>query len=332
MHPLPETTVGTLAQQLGVSPDEVLEACRKRQILVWSESTPLNRQEVELVWHTIQPPPAPPPPDSFGGPPAGRPMPPTWLAPGGPGTAPGPPSAFGPSAPPRPPVAPWAIAPTPYGGYPEAPGASKTRTGWIIGGVCVAALGFLALLGALLGPTDDEPSTDSFSFGDSPGSDSGELGPEPGFVDAPVLDVPDYDRLGQTQGQPDGLGNFAIGDCANLPDAFLGGTTVETQTVFPRPVDCRDPHNAEVFQVGEFDAPSGSRAPSGQELFFAGGEACFDSFLAFIEGGFDDHDYVVLVPLDQQWERLDERTFTCFAYRLDAGSTTGSMRDGADRN
>jgi hypothetical protein len=198
--------------------------------------------------------------------------------------------------------------------------------------VCVAALGFLGLLGALIGATEDEPSGDSFSFDDSSGSVPGDLGPEPAFVDAPVLQVPDYDRLGQTEGRPNGLGTFDIGDCANLPDAFLGEATIETQTVFPRPVNCRDLHNAEVFQVGEFEAPSGSQAPSGQELFFAGGEACFDSFLAYIKGGFEDHDYVVLVPLDQQWERLDERTFTCFAYRLDADSTTGSMRDRANSN
>ncbi len=117
--------------------------------------------------------------------------------------------------------------------------------------------------------------------------------------------------------------DLEVGQCVRLE---VGEGITELASV--EVVDCAEPHEAEVVQVGELN-PDGDRPyPADPELFAEIDGICtLDRFLAYA-GGEPAEPWASypIAPDQATWERLDGR-FVCLALSPD-GPRTGSLRVG----
>jgi hypothetical protein len=118
-----------------------------------------------------------------------------------------------------------------------------------------------------------------------------------------------------------GASDLRVGDCFDLPSA-----DVETvQDVKPHP--CADAHYAEVVYVGDYsgDASTYPTRDTFQQFFV---DACLPAYTTYT--GTDivtttDMDMGFLYPTPEGWGQGD-RKVTCYAYKADASTVTGTIR------
>ncbi|MBA2280351.1 MAG: septum formation family protein [Acidimicrobiia bacterium] len=133
------TTVGKLANELGVPKDQVLDACKRTGVTAWSEHTPLDDGETDRVVQLVQ---------------AGSMA---MAAPHGGGLLPPPP--YG--GPPPPGYAPPpGYGPPPYGPYPQPTPKRRGSAAVKIVAIVVGGIVALAVVGTILGEQEDAPSNE----------------------------------------------------------------------------------------------------------------------------------------------------------------------------
>lgn len=113
---------------------------------------------------------------------------------------------------------------------------------------------------------------------------------------------------------------LAVGDCVDLPESGVDSISrLDTHT-------CDEPHEAEVFSVG--DLGSGSEPYPGSEavdeMIF---EACAPDFDAYVGTTFDDSELVVftIYPPEDNWGFDQE--YVCLAELANGEPLTESVRD-----
>jgi len=153
----------------------------------------------------------------------------------------------------------------------------------------VTALAVLATAGLLGGCGAGEPERDA---------DTGE-----------IVDASDSDVF-----------TLRVGDC--LDSAALGDV-VETVPVIP----CEEPHDSEVYAFK--DLPAGDY-PGEDEVSGLADEYCYGEFEGFVRMAYEDSalEYLPMYPLQDGWERLEDRELLCLVVDLDGG-VTGSLKGAA---
>lgn len=111
-----------------------------------------------------------------------------------------------------------------------------------------------------------------------------------------------------------------VGDCVDLPETGVDSVSrLDTHT-------CDEPHEAEVFSVGDLGSGSdpypGSEAVD--EMIF---EACAPDFDAYVGTAFDDSELEVftIYPIEENWEFDQE--YVCLAQLSGRSTLTESIRD-----
>jgi len=116
-------------------------------------------------------------------------------------------------------------------------------------------------------------------------------------------------------------GDLAVGDCFDRPTT--GGDTVSDVSHHP----CTDKHDAEVVYVGTY-APVGSDYPTEpdfQAFFDANCAPAFNTYTGLDFATDTTFDMTAYTPTQDGWTKGDH-TFICFAYRIDRGQMTSSIK------
>jgi hypothetical protein len=111
-----------------------------------------------------------------------------------------------------------------------------------------------------------------------------------------------------------------VGDCVMLPDD-IGGEVRGIELA-----DCADPHDGEVFAIGDLD-PEGDRAfPGADTVTLEVQTACFDAFEPFVGRGYSESalDVVVFRPLEMSW--LFDTGYVCVVNDPSGASLVGSVK------
>jgi hypothetical protein len=115
-------------------------------------------------------------------------------------------------------------------------------------------------------------------------------------------------------------GDLQVGDCFDPP------TTAATVVKDVQHRPCTDAHLAEVFFVGDYDVAT-STYPTDDDFDTFVADRCVDAFQAYVGQAYGDSDldFAPYWPTEDGWGRGD-REVTCFAYRLDGATITGSVK------
>lgn len=116
-------------------------------------------------------------------------------------------------------------------------------------------------------------------------------------------------------------GELKVGDCFDVP---AQQTNVKDVQHHP----CNESHTAEVLALVTHPAAKGAPPPGEAELVTFLMNECGVAFYQYTGVGADAQtvlDYGAFYPVDQDWNDGD-RGVTCYAYRVDEGSMTGSVR------
>jgi hypothetical protein len=116
-------------------------------------------------------------------------------------------------------------------------------------------------------------------------------------------------------------GDLKVGDCFDVPAAQVNIKDVQHHP-------CEESHTAEVMALTNHPAANGAPPPSRAELLTFLATQCGASFLQYT--GVDANaqqvlDYGAFYPADSDWNDGD-RSVACYAYRLDEGPMTGTVR------
>jgi hypothetical protein len=120
---------------------------------------------------------------------------------------------------------------------------------------------------------------------------------------------------------PGGADDLRVGDCFEEPN--LGETVTDVQHQ-----PCTEKHDAEVIFVGEHPARDDAAFPTDEEEGAYIAANCLPAFAAYT--GLDYMSQEVLdigyfTPLPEGW-REGDRTYICWAYRLDSQTMTQSVK------
>lgn len=113
-----------------------------------------------------------------------------------------------------------------------------------------------------------------------------------------------------------------LGDCFDEPGS--AATTVKDVQHHP----CNESHTAEVIYVGNHPAAKDAPIPSETDMTNYVAQVCLPAFQSYTGHSFDSEetfDIGWIYPTDDGWKDGD-RGITCFAYRLDNGQMTRSIR------
>jgi hypothetical protein len=278
------TTVEQLAHATGRSVDEVVEACRQSNILVWGASTPLGDAEAATVaarlGHGAYG--APPPPGQFPAPPP-------------------PPGAYGGPPPPPPPgaVPPGVYAPGPYGPGPYQPMPVRTTSSGVGRRILVGGLALLAVLAVRIGIrealTDDGPSGPTPAADDFEGAfDEGVTGGDSPELVTGAFDLDHGDCYV-------GLSDVDEVSCSEAHDG-------EVFAVTEHPAGSDDPFPGDMPLSTYADEQCYQRFPD-----FVGTSYEQSSL-----------DFVYLFPTEDGWEEIDDRGIVCVLVTMDGSRLTGS--------
>jgi len=108
-----------------------------------------------------------------------------------------------------------------------------------------------------------------------------------------------------------------VGDCFDDPESFE-----EVQEVSKK--DCADPHDNEVYANVDM---SGTEWPGQTAVEDYADEACLAEFEPYVGAAYEDSQlqFGWLVPTQESWTEIDDRTVTCILYDMDLEKLTGSM-------
>lgn len=117
------------------------------------------------------------------------------------------------------------------------------------------------------------------------------------------------------------------GDCFNDYDVPVGDDPDELVSMTTT-VDCRRPHDAEVY--AEIVHPAGADVayPGRRELELWATRNCYEAFAEFVGAEYELSDLEIGTqpPLEDNWNFGPYRTTECYVYAPD-GQLSGSMRD-----
>jgi len=119
-----------------------------------------------------------------------------------------------------------------------------------------------------------------------------------------------------------------IGDCLDMETEDSTSFEVSSRDV----VSCAEPHGGEY--IGSFFAPEGDDVPYPGEdpVFEQAYFDCIDKFEDYVGTDYyQDPNYDVLVwfPLEDSWERFNDRESACFVMSIDGSDFIGSARAGS---
>jgi hypothetical protein len=116
-------------------------------------------------------------------------------------------------------------------------------------------------------------------------------------------------------------GELKAGDCFDVPAVQENVKDVQHHP-------CNETHTAEVLALVTHPAAKGAPPPSRSELLVFLTTQCGASFFQYTGMDVDAQtllDYGAFYPVEQDWNDGD-RGITCYAYRVDEGAMTGSVR------
>jgi hypothetical protein len=119
--------------------------------------------------------------------------------------------------------------------------------------------------------------------------------------------------------QNENAGDLAVGQCFDEPGSAVDITTVVKHA-------CTEAHDAEVFQVVEYDA--GDTYPISTTVDSFVNDRCIPAFEAYVGKPYDaatDLSVGYFYPDTTGWSRGD-RTFTCYIDRADGSQMTTSVK------
>lgn len=110
-----------------------------------------------------------------------------------------------------------------------------------------------------------------------------------------------------------------VGDCFDDPSNFEEVETVPA-------TECSQPHDNEVY--GNYDIAEATW-PGQSVVEDWADETCYEAFETYVGTSYQTSslDFGWLIPTQTSWDRLDDRTVTCFLYDLDLAKLSGSMRN-----
>ena len=116
-------------------------------------------------------------------------------------------------------------------------------------------------------------------------------------------------------------GELKVGDCFDVP-------ALQTNIRDVQHHPCNESHTGEVMSLETHPAAKGAPPPTDAELITFLATQCGASFFQYV--GVDANaqrvlDYGAFYPADSDWNDGD-RGITCYAYRLDEGAMTTSIR------
>jgi len=117
-------------------------------------------------------------------------------------------------------------------------------------------------------------------------------------------------------------GDLAVGQCFDRPATSSSVTTVVQH-------ECTEPHDAEVFLVGEY--PGGDSSTTDAQINQYIDTACETPFQIYVGVSINDTEelnYGWFYPSEEGWNSGD-RTFTCYLDRVDGAKITTSLKGSA---
>jgi hypothetical protein len=124
------------------------------------------------------------------------------------------------------------------------------------------------------------------------------------------------DQSGEVvEGGDVGAFRLQVGDC--LAQEAVGD--VESVPVVP----CAEPHDSELYH--SFDLP-GTEYPGEEAIIESAQQGCFDAFETFIGASYESsiYDISYLYPVEESWNKLNDRTVLCGVYLVDGSLAVGS--------
>ena len=118
------------------------------------------------------------------------------------------------------------------------------------------------------------------------------------------------------------VGDLQVGDCIDRPAS--ANETVSDIQHHP----CSESHTAEVVYVGKNPSSSGTPPLSDDQWISFLGQVCvpaFDSYTGTDLLSGNVMDLGAITPLDDDWKK-GTRDVTCYAYRVDGGAMTASIK------
>jgi putative regulator of septum formation len=118
------------------------------------------------------------------------------------------------------------------------------------------------------------------------------------------------------------VGDLKVGDCIDRPTT--PNETVSDVQHHP----CDESHTAEVVYVGTNPAAKDTPPPTDDQWLTFLAQTCvpaFDSYTGTDIMSGNVMDLGAITPLDDDWNK-GTRDVTCYAYRLDGGAMTGSIK------
>jgi hypothetical protein len=152
------------------------------------------------------------------------------------------------------------------------------------------------------------------------------------------LDETERDEDGQVvEGGDVGVFKLRVGDCLDIPfddPATEPGATVASDEVESfDAVPCDQPHTGEVILVDEQFYADLDEFPGENAAFESATPACITAIDDYTGTSYEQSQFDIysLVPTEDSWDIMDDRTLVCIGYTLDESlttvvETTGSMR------
>lgn len=118
--------------------------------------------------------------------------------------------------------------------------------------------------------------------------------------------------------------NLAVGDCMNVDDI---NDTEEVRFGTIPVIDCAEPHDGEVYFVGNLNPNRSREYPGEVDLAIEVEGLCTAKFAAFIGVSYVESEFEIyyLMPLKPSW-RLDHGAYTCVVYSTDGPVLTETIR------
>ena len=120
---------------------------------------------------------------------------------------------------------------------------------------------------------------------------------------------------------PGGADDLRVGDCFDEPNLSEAVDDVQHHP-------CNEKHDAEVIFVGEHPARDGAAVPTDEEEGEYIAANCLPAFAAYTGLDYMSQDVLDIgyfLPLPEGW-REGDRTYICWAYRLDNQAMTQSVK------
>ena len=127
-----------------------------------------------------------------------------------------------------------------------------------------------------------------------------------------------------------GVFSLRVGDCFDDPPGVLLPDVTEVDEVDAIP--CAESHDNEVYAIGDHPAADDVPYPGDEAIQTFGLGYCLSEFERYVGRAYETSrlDLSFIFPLEDGWERDDDRELVCFLYDLNFAKLTGSMKGTAE--